>query len=107
MSDVPDRQTPPARPRRSQWLYGTWERVASQALSAVFLHNIRTKIVVFAVLATLIPSVSTAWMANRQNARSIEEKINEELHNAASQSVREVDLWIRQREYDMKIRHRQ
>ena len=41
--------------------------------------SIRIKILVLAVLATLLPSVGTAWISYLENKRALEAKATEEL----------------------------
>lgn len=57
----------------------------------------------FAVLATLIPSVSTAWLSYVQNRQALTQKIAEALRGASSQGAREVDLWMKERLYDVRV----
>jgi len=72
-------------------------------LRTIGLESIRNRIVAFALAATLIPTLTTAWVSYRQNERSLRAKIAEELNGAASQAAREVDLWLKERVYDVKV----
>lgn len=67
------------------------------------LDSIRNRIVAFALAATLIPAVTTAWISYLQNKRSLDAKIAGELNAAAGQSAREIDLWIKGRVYDVRV----
>ncbi len=51
----------------------TWEQTVSYGLRALGLESIRNKLLAFAVLATLIPSISTAWVSYAHNQRSLTE----------------------------------
>ena len=82
---------------------GSWEQTASTLLRALRLDTIRTKILVFALLATLIPSLSTAWISYIQNKRSLTEKIAGELQSVSEQTAREMDLWVKERVYDLRV----
>jgi len=53
----------------------TWERIASEHLRALRLERVRTKILAFSVLATLIPSLATAWVAYTQSKRALTQTI--------------------------------
>src|SRR5437588_12875346 len=75
----------------------TWERTVSKGLQALGLEGIRNKLLAFAVLATLIPSLSTVWVSYVQSQRSLTEKITGEQHNVSAQADRELDLWLKQR----------
>jgi diguanylate cyclase (GGDEF)-like protein len=65
--------------------------------------TIRSKILVFALLVTLLPSGFTAWISYRQNRRALEEKISQELLSSSSQAAREMDVWIKERLYDLRV----
>ncbi len=80
-----------------------WEQLISRPLRALRLESIRNKILVFAVLATLIPSLSTTWVAYRENTRSLTGKITQELQTVSSSTSRDLDLWIKERLYDLRV----
>ncbi len=65
--------------------------------------SIRVKILVLAVLATLLPSVATAWISYLQNQSSLTAKATEELLSVSAQTVRELDLWAKERRYDLRV----
>jgi diguanylate cyclase (GGDEF)-like protein len=67
------------------------------------LETIRSKILVFALLVTLIPSGLTAWISYRQNRNALEEKISQELLSSSSQAARELDVWLKERLYDLRV----
>jgi len=51
------------------------EQAVSRLLRALRLDSIRSKMLVFALLATLIPSVTTGWISYLQIERSLGAKI--------------------------------
>lgn len=65
--------------------------------------TVRSKILVFAVLVTLIPTGLTAWFSYSQNRHALEEKISQELLSASSQTSREMDVWLKERLYDLRV----
>ncbi|HEX2249714.1 MAG TPA: diguanylate cyclase [Gemmatimonadales bacterium] len=67
------------------------------------LDTVRSKILVFAVLVTLIPSGSTAWISYSQNRRALEQKISKELLSSSAQAAREMDVWLKERLYDLRV----
>jgi diguanylate cyclase (GGDEF)-like protein len=81
----------------------SWERRVSRVLRALRLDSIRSKMLVFAVLATLIPSFTTAWISYLQNKRSLTEKITGELQSESGQTAREMDLWVKERLYELRV----
>jgi diguanylate cyclase (GGDEF)-like protein len=81
----------------------SWERAVSGLLRALRLDSIRSKMLVFALLATLIPSVTTGWISYLQNERSLTAKITGELQSVSSQTAREMDLWVKERLYELRV----
>jgi len=67
------------------------------------LKNIKTQIIVFALLATIIPSVTMGWLSYVQNRKFLNEKIKQELRVVTSQVSRELDLWLKDRLYDLRV----
>ncbi|PYO39276.1 MAG: hypothetical protein DMD33_19985, partial [Gemmatimonadetes bacterium] len=67
----------------------SWEQAVSRLLRALRVDSIRSKMLVFALLATLIPSFTTAWISYLQNKRSLTEKITGELRSVSAQTARE------------------
>ncbi len=57
----------------------------------------------FAVLATLLPSLATAWFSYVENKRSLTAKASEELTSVSAQTARELDLWTKERRYDLRV----
>jgi diguanylate cyclase (GGDEF)-like protein len=67
------------------------------------LRSIKTQIIVFALLATIIPSVTMGWLSYIQNREFLNEKIKQELRVATNQVSRELDLWLKDRLYDLRV----
>ncbi len=72
-------------------------------LGVLRADSIRIKILVLAVLATLLPSVGTAWISYLENKRALEAKATEELFSVSAQTARELDLWAKERRYDLRV----
>jgi diguanylate cyclase (GGDEF)-like protein len=72
-------------------------------LRVLRLDTVRSKILVFALLVTLLPSGITAWISYSQNRRALEEKISQELLSSSSQAAREMDVWLKERLYDLRV----
>ena len=81
----------------------SWEQAVSRLLRALRLDSIRSKMLVFALLATLIPSVTTGWISYLQNERSLTAKITGELQSVSAQTARELDLWVKERLYELRV----
>jgi len=81
----------------------SWEQAIARLLQFFRLDEIKRKILVFALLATLIPSLTMGWLSYVQNTRVMTEKVTERLQNATSHTARELDLWIKQRLYEVRV----
>jgi diguanylate cyclase (GGDEF)-like protein len=67
------------------------------------LDTVRSKILAFALVVTLVPSGLTAWISYTQNRRALEEKISQELLSSSAQTAREMDVWLKERLYDLRV----
>ncbi|MFV2007939.1 MAG: diguanylate cyclase, partial [Longimicrobiales bacterium] len=67
------------------------------------LESIKSRIVGLALLATLIPSLGMAWISYVQNRAALTDKIREELQSVSEQTAREIDLWVKERLYDVRV----
>ncbi len=81
----------------------SWEQTISNFLHEFRLDSIKSKILVFALSATLVPALSMALLSYVQNKQFLEGKITQELRNVTSHSARELDLWLKERYYDLRI----
>ena len=72
-------------------------------LRFVRFGSIRTKMLMFAVVATLLPSLTTAWISYIENKRALSAKASEELLGMSAQAVREVDLWSKELRYNLRV----
>jgi diguanylate cyclase (GGDEF)-like protein len=68
-----------------------------------WLSGIRTKMLTFGVVATLIPSLTTVWISYIENKRALQAKASEELLGVSAQAVREVELWTKELRLDLKV----
>ncbi|BBO78028.1 hypothetical protein DSCW_54450 [Desulfosarcina widdelii] len=67
------------------------------------LQSIKTKIIFFALLATIIPSLTLGALSYAQNRKLLHNKIANELYNTTTQTAGEVDFWLKARLYDLKV----
>jgi diguanylate cyclase (GGDEF)-like protein len=75
----------------------------TQRLSVLRLSSIRNKILMLAVLGTLLPSLTTTWFSYIENKHSLQAKASEELLSVSAQTARELDLWAKERRYDLRV----
>ena len=70
------------------------ERTITKFLGLVRLSRIKSKIIVFSLLATFIPSLFMGWLSYRNNRQVLEESINQELVNLTSRASQGLDYWF-------------
>ena len=75
----------------------------TQRLRVLRPDSIRIKILVLVILATLLPSLTTAWISYLENESSLTAKAADELSNVSAQTARELDLWAKERRYDLRV----
>ena len=63
------------------------------------MKSIKNKIIVFSILATLIPSLGLGILSFQQNETMISENVTRELRALANHASREFDLWIKDQIY--------
>lgn len=77
--------------------------VVSRYVRVPRLDSIRSKILLFAVLAALLPSGVTLWVSYAQNRAALESKVAQELNALSTQTSREMSVWIKERLYDLRV----
>jgi diguanylate cyclase (GGDEF)-like protein len=81
----------------------SWEQAASGVLRLLRLSSIKQRILIFALLATLIPSLTLGWRSYLLNRQFITQKLAEDLRDSASSIVRELNLWLKERLYEVRV----
>jgi diguanylate cyclase (GGDEF)-like protein len=83
-----------------------WQLIGGPGLSFLRFFrfaSIRTKMLMFAVVATLLPSLTTVWISYIENKRALEAKASKELLGVSAQALREVELWAKELHYDLRV----
>src|SRR2546426_282999 len=80
-----------------------WEDTIARPLRALHLDTTRNQILVFAVVATVIPTLATTCVSYTQNRRWLAAKATQELRSASSEAAREADLWLKERLADLRV----
>jgi diguanylate cyclase (GGDEF)-like protein len=80
-----------------------WEAGAHRVLHRLHLDRIRIKILVFALVATLVPTLTMGYHSYSMNREYVNAKISEELRNASTQTTREFNLWLKERFYETRV----
>jgi diguanylate cyclase (GGDEF)-like protein len=81
----------------------SWEQAVSNVLHLIRLDSIKRKILVFSLLATLIPSLSMGWLFYGYANRIVTEKVAQDLRTVTVQNVRQLDLWLKERVYEVRV----
>lgn len=68
-----------------------------------FLFGIRTRILLFAMLAILLPALGMGWLLNYTIHVTITEKAEQKLIDTSKIIRRELSLWFKERHYDLRV----
>lgn len=79
------------------------EQSISKHSRTLHLDSIRSRILLFAVVATLVPSIATAWLAYSRLQQSLTDKVTREVSGASRQSAHAVAQWLKDRVYDLRV----
>ena len=67
------------------------------------LDSIKSRILTLALVATLVPALLTGGLSYRHNRRALSEKLTETLAATSGQTAREMDLWLKERLYEVRV----
>src|SRR5215475_14042106 len=81
----------------------SWEQTVSNLLHLIRLDSIKRKILVFSLLATLLPSLSMGWLFYGYANRYLTEKVAQDLRRVNTQNVQQLDLWLKERVYEVRV----
>jgi len=65
--------------------------------------SIRNRILVFAILVTLVPSLGLGWIYFSQAEKAVRESARQELGATAAHLERELQLWLKERFYEIRV----
>src|SRR5689334_14781330 len=66
-------------------------------------HSIRSRILLFAVVAALVPPGAILFLSYTQNRRARAERITQELRSQSAQSARAMGVWLKEKLYDLRV----
>ncbi len=82
----------------------TWQDAIARRLRALHLDTIRNQVLVFAVVATLLPALAVTVASHRQNRPpSIGDQVGPELRGASADAAWEIDQWLSDRLRDLRV----
>jgi len=80
-----------------------WQETIARRLREFHLDSIRNQMLVFAVVATLVPALVLTVVSSRQSLRSIGDQIAQELRGASAEAAWEIDQWLSDRLRDLRV----
>jgi diguanylate cyclase (GGDEF)-like protein len=80
-----------------------WQETIARRLREFHLDSIKNQMLVFAVVATLVPTLVLTVVSSRQSRRSIGDQIAQELRGTSAQAAWEIDLWLGDRLRDLRV----
>ena len=69
----------------------------------LMLMSIRNRILMFAVLVTLLPSIGLGWVYFNQTEKALLKSAQQELLGTVTHVRRELDLWFKERYYEIRV----
>ena len=75
----------------------------SEFIKVSRFQSIKTRIILFALMTTLIPALILGALFYIQNRKLLKEKISHELRNATVQVSIKLGLWLNERQYDLRV----
>src|SRR3989442_1049206 len=80
-----------------------WQETIARRLREFHLDSIRNQMLVFAVVATLVPTLVVTVVSSRRSRRSIGDQIAQELRATSTQAAWEIDQWLGDRLRDLRV----
>ncbi len=79
-----------------------WQEAIARRLREFHLDSIRNQMLVFAVVATILPALVLTVVSSRQDRRSIGEQVAQELRGTSAGAAWEIDQWLSDRLRDLR-----
>jgi len=80
-----------------------WQETIARWLREFHLDSIRNQMLVFAVVATLVPPLAVTVVSSRKSRRSVGDQIAQELRGTSTQAAWEIDQWLGDRLRDLRV----
>ena len=80
-----------------------WDNVV-RSIRALRLDTMRTRFVVFTVVATLFSTLLMSVILFERNMRALNDRVTNTLGGLSSEAARELGAWVDQRVYDLRLR---
>ncbi len=80
-----------------------WQETIARRLRTVHLDTIRNQILVFAVVATLVPALAVTVASHRRSRPSLGDQVAPELRGASADAAWDIDQWLADRLRDLRV----
>src|SRR2546430_390773 len=80
------------------------EKIGIRSLRALRLDTLSGKVLLLAVLAALVTALAMTLILSGGSQRSLGDRVGLELRAASSDAAREIDVWLDQRVFDLRLR---
>src|SRR6266566_3266888 len=80
------------------------EKIGVRSLRALRLDTLSGKVLLLAVLAALVTALAMTLILSGGSQRSLGDRVGLELRAASSDAAREIDVWLDQRVFDLRLR---
>ena len=80
-----------------------WKDIVARQLRALHVDTIRGKILVFGLLATLVPTLATTLVSYTELKQSLSQQVTEQLRGVSAEAARQLDQWLDERLHDLRV----
>ena len=80
-----------------------WEDKIARPLRALHLDTIRNQILMFAVLATVLPTLTLYVLSSRRDRGALGDQVTQELRGVTTEAAWEIDQWLGERQFDLLV----
>jgi diguanylate cyclase (GGDEF)-like protein len=80
-----------------------WEKRLTRPTRFLRIESLRERMLLFAVLAALVPALVVTWVSYIQNKGAVSERLARQLEGVAGQATREVELWRKDHLYNLRV----
>src|SRR5256712_1538660 len=80
-----------------------WRDIVARQLRALHVDTIRGKILVFGLLATLVPTLATTLVCYTELKQSLSQQVTEQLRGVSAEAARQLDQGLDERVHDLRV----
>ena len=80
-----------------------WQETIARRLREFHLDSVRNQMLVFAVVATLVPALALTVVSSRRSRRTSGDQVAQELRATSAEAAWEIDQWLSDRLRDLRV----